>query len=205
MKMSKRTPDALQPPADPGRRTLLGLSAAGAVALVAPALDVMLATDAAAQSGAAAPGGGSVPVPRPAPRVRRVVTGLNAAGKSYIAVDDQVPATAIFTTTADAPIGAAPAGESRSAGKATSETRFFVAAIAPSKDPKPDLKNRIGFHQTMGIAYCFILNGEVAFLTDTQETKVKAGDVVVERHTWHSWRNEGSEPVSMLITVVTTA
>src|SRR5262249_576040 len=38
MTMSKRTPDAFEPPSDPGRRTLLGLSAVSAVALVAPAL-----------------------------------------------------------------------------------------------------------------------------------------------------------------------
>jgi len=198
--MSKRIADALKSLADPDRRTLLGLSAAGVAALLAPVLGGALATDAeAAQSG------GAVPIPPAAPRVRRVVTGLNGAGKSFIAVDDQVPVTSIFTTSADAPIGKSPAGESRSVGKATSETRFFMAAIPPSKDPKPDLTNRLGFHQTMGIAYCFILNGELAFLTDTQETKVKAGDVIVERHTWHSWRNEGHEPVSMLITVVTTA
>jgi len=198
--MSKRrAANSLKSPADPGRRTLLGLTAAGAAALLAPVLGGALATDAeAAQSGA-------VPIPSAAARVRRVVTGLNGAGKSFIAVDDQVPVTSIFTTSADAPIGKSPAGESRSVGKATSETRFFMAAIPPSKDPKPDLTNRLGFHQTMGIAYCFILNGELAFLTDTQETKVKAGDVIVERHTWHSWRNEGREPVSMLITVVTTA
>jgi Cupin domain len=198
MKMSTCKPDVLDSPADPGRRTLLGLSAA-ALAFVAPVFGHLLVADVeAAQSGAPK-------TPPAAPRMRRVVTGLNAAGKSYIAVDEQVPVTNIYTTSADAPIGKAPQGESREVGKATSETRFFVAAIPPSKDPKPNLTNRIGFHQTMGIAYCYILNGEVAFLTDTQETKVKAGDVVVERHTWHSWRNEGTEPVSMLITVVTTA
>jgi hypothetical protein len=199
MNMSKRIADALKSLADPDRRTLLGLSAAGVAALLAPVLGGALATDAeAAQSGA------RVAVPPPSPKIRRVVTGLNGAGKSFIAVDDQVPVNSIYTTSADAPIGKSE-GESRSVGKATSETRFFMAAIPPSKDPKPNLTNRLGFHQTMGIAYCFILNGELAFLTDTQETKVKGGDVVVERHTWHSWRNEGSEPVSMLITVVTTA
>src|SRR5262249_23686736 len=152
MKMSKRTPDVLESPADLGRRTLLGLSAASAVAIVAPALAGVLAPEAAAaQSGAA------VPVPPAAPRVRPLLPGLHAADKSFIAIDDQVPATAIYTTTVDAPIGAAPTGESRQVGKATSETRFFVAAIPPSKDPKPDLTNRIGFHQTPGIAYCFIL------------------------------------------------
>jgi hypothetical protein len=168
------------------------MSAASAAALLAPAVPL------AAQTAA-------LPVPPPAPTVRRVVTGLNADGRSCIASDTQVAANSIFTTSADAPLGSAPAGEKRDVGKATSETRFFVAAIPPSKEPQPNLTNRVGFHQTNGIAYCFILSGELAFLTDTQETKVRAGDVIVERHTWHSWRNEGREPVSMLITTVVTA
>ena len=179
------------------RRALLRRSVAGAAALAVPVLGGLGAVI-EAQSG------NGVPVPAPAARLRRIVTGLNAEGKSYIANDEQVAVTSIYATSADAPIGAAPAGEKHEVGKATSETRFFVAAIPPSKDPKPNLTNRIGFHQTPGIAYCFILNGEIVFMTDMQETKIKAGDVVVERHTWHSWRNEGSEPVSMLITTVTT-
>jgi hypothetical protein len=31
---------------------------------------------------------------------------------------------------------------------------------------------------------------------------VRAGDLVVERNTLHSWRNESTVPVAMLITVV---
>ena len=53
--------------------------------------------------------------------------------------------------------------------------------------------------------YCFVLNGSLVFLTDLQEVRLKAGDVVVERHTFHSWRNETNDPVSMLITTVTGA
>jgi hypothetical protein len=87
--------------------------------------------------------------------------------------------------------------------RATGETRFFLAAIPPSADPKPNLQNRIGFHRTGGIAYCYVLNGELVFLVDTQEVRIKAGDLVVERNTMHSWRNEGTEPVTMAITVVT--
>jgi quercetin dioxygenase-like cupin family protein len=41
------------------------------------------------------------------------------------------------------------------------------------------------------------------FLVDTLEVRIKAGDLVVERNTMHSWRNEGTEPVTMAITVVT--
>ena len=141
---------------------------------------------------------------RPAPRtVRRIVTAHNAEGKSFIAVDDSVPMSDIWKTQADKPIGTVPGDEKLLVGRATGETRFFLAAIPPSADPKLNLQNRLGFHRTGGIAYCYILNGELVFLVDTQEVRIKAGDLVVERNTMHSWRNEGTEPVTMAITVVT--
>jgi len=141
---------------------------------------------------------------RPAPRtVRRIVTAHNAEGRSFIAVDDSVPMANIWRTESDHPIGTVPVDEQLLVGHATGETRFFLAAIPPSGDPKPNLENRVGFHRTGGIAYCYILNGELAFLVDTQEVVVRAGDLVVERNTMHSWRNEGTEPVTMAITVVT--
>ncbi len=67
---------------------------------------------------------------------------------------------------------------------------------------KADSGKSIGYHRADGIAYCLILNGEIAFLVDMQEVIVRAGDVVVERNTLHSWRNEGREPVSMFIVTV---
>jgi hypothetical protein len=139
----------------------------------------------------------------PARTVRRIVTAHNAEGKSYIAVDDSVPMADIWRTQPDKPIGTVPGNEKLLVGHATGETRFFLAAIPPSADPKPNLQNRVGFHRTGGIAYCYILNGELVFLVDTQEVRIKAGDLVVERNTMHSWRNEGTEPVTMAITVVT--
>jgi hypothetical protein len=153
---------------------------------------------------AEAAGQQGTPAPRPAGRtIRRVVTAHDAQGRSVIAVDDSVPMADVWRTQPDKPIGAVPGAEQLLVTKATGETRFFLAAIPPSRDPKPDLKNRIGFHRTGGIAYCYILNGELVFLVDTQEVRVRAGDLVVERNTMHSWRNEGTEPVSMAITVVT--
>ena len=141
---------------------------------------------------------------RPVPRtVRRIVTAHNADGRSFIAVDDSVPMANIWRTEPDHPIGTVPVDEQLLVGHATGETRFFLAAIPPSGDPKPNLENRVGFHRTGGIAYCYILNGELVFLVDTQEVVVRAGDLVVERNTMHSWRNEGTEPVTMAITVVT--
>jgi hypothetical protein len=146
---------------------------------------------------------GQSSAPRPAGRtIRRVVTAHNAEGRSFIAVDDSVPIADVWRTQSDRPIGTVPGDEKLLVTRATGETRFFLASIAPSRDPKPTLENRIGFHRTGGVAYCYILNGELVFLVDTQEVRVRAGDLVVERNTMHSWRNEGAEPVTMAITVV---
>ena len=141
---------------------------------------------------------------RPAARtMRRVVTAHDAEGRSVIALDETVPIADVWKTQPDRPIGTVPGDEKLLVTKATGETRFFMAAIPPSGDPKPNLQNRIGFHRTGGVAYCYVINGELVFLVDTKEVRVRAGDVVVERNTMHSWRNEGTEPVVMAITVVT--
>lgn len=176
------------------RRTMLRYSTAGGAALVAGLLGELVE---AGQSSArpAAPTG-------TAGRIRRVVTGHNKEGKSYIASDEMVDAASIWTTSHDLPIGPGPAGEARQLSRVTGDTRLFVAAIQPHTDPKPNLTNRIGFHRTPGVAYCYVLSGEIVFLVDLQEVRLEAGDLVVERHTMHSWRNEGTTPVKMLITVV---
>jgi hypothetical protein len=180
------------------RRSVLAYSATGGVAFVG-ALGTMFGPTTgivfAGQAAATAP-------PVPAGRMRRIVTGHKADGKSYIVSDEMADVANLWTTQPDQPLGLAPAGEPRQLSRVTGQTRFFKTTIQPSKDPKPNLENRIGFHRTPGIAYCFMLTGEIVFLVDTQEVRVRAGDLVVERNTMHSWRNEGTVPVDMLITVV---
>ncbi len=181
---------------------MLRYSVGGGAALAATVLSG-LAGEAAIEPGQAA--SPAAPPPALSKSVRRVVTGHNRDGKSYIISDELVAVSSIWTTTPEQPLGAPPSGEARLIAHATGDTRCFVATIQPSKAPKPDLTNRIGFHRTPGIAYCFLLNGQIVFLTDTQEVTVKAGEVVVERNTLHSWRNDTNEPVSMLITTVNGA
>jgi hypothetical protein len=170
---------------------MLARTAAGSAALAGGLFGVVSALE-AAQAPAAN-------------RVRRIVTAHNAEGKSYIASDEMVSPANLWTTNAEQVLGAPPAGEPKQVSKLTGESRHFITAIQPSKDPKPDLKNRIGFHRTPGVAYCYVLSGELFFLVDTQEVKIKAGDLVVERNTMHSWRNEGTVPATMLITTINAA
>ncbi len=183
-----------------GRRTLLRGSAAGGAALAA-GLFGPLAASAAGQGAKADPA-----QPVRSGRIRRVLTGQNAAGRSYIAEDATVAIEDGWTTTPDAPLGPAPAGEERADfSRATGDTRFWVLSMAPHDDPRPDLTNRIGFHKTPGVAYIYILSGEVVFLVDDGEVRLQPGDLLVERGTDHSWRNEGPEPVGMLIAMASAA
>jgi quercetin dioxygenase-like cupin family protein len=58
-------------------------------------------------------------------------------------------------------------------------------------------------HRTLTIDYVFVLSGEVTMLMDIPpEVKLKAGDVVIQRNTMHSWRVDGTTPVSLLASLV---
>jgi mannose-6-phosphate isomerase-like protein (cupin superfamily) len=178
-----------------GRRAMLEQSAAGIAGLAAGLIGGLTVPVEAGQGAAARSAA-------PAARTRRYVTAHNAAGKSFIQDKEIVDVASLWSTTPEMLLGASPSSEPKQVSRLTGQTRCFVAAIVPSRDPKPNLTNRIGFHKTPGIAYCYVLNGEVVFLVDEEEVTVKAGEIVVERNTMHSWRNETNEPVRMIITVV---
>ena len=180
----------------PSRRALIECCAVGGLALATGMLGA-LAAPSDAEGGQAV--GKMTP---PSGRLRRIVTAHNAEGKSYIAADETVDASRLWDATPDRPLGTTGKSEPIGLSHATGQTRCFVAAIPPSKEPKPTTVNRVGYHRANGIAYCLILNGELVFLVDTQEVVVRSGDVVVERNTLHSWRNEGNDPVSMFIVTV---
>src|SRR5262245_19125129 len=177
-----------------GRRQVLQMSAAGGLTLASGLFGGLLVPgQAAAADGSITPQNG---------KLRRVVSGLNPEGKSFIAIDDSAEVANIFTTPAGRALGEVAKSEPALPMSATGQTRCFVAAIPPHTNQKPTLANRIGFHRGAGISYCLILNGSLTYMTDTQETLVRSGDLVVERSTLHSWRNEGTTPVSMFIVTV---
>jgi mannose-6-phosphate isomerase-like protein (cupin superfamily) len=178
-----------------GRRKMLQLSAAGGLTLASGLFGGLLAPgQAAGADGSITPQNG---------KLRRVVSGLNPEGKSYIAIDDSADLANVFSTPAGRALGEVAKNEpAQLPMNATGQTRCFVAAIPPHTDQKPTMANRIGFHKGAGVSYCLILNGSLTYMTDTQETLVRSGDLVVERSTLHSWRNEGTTPVSMFIVTV---
>ena len=161
------------------------------------------------EAGQAAAPAGTAPA---ASLVRRVVTGHNAEGKSCVVSDETVSDNNVWSATPAAPLGVLRPGDSQKVlpanggpkpdGRPVGSTRLQFGSFPPTKDPKPTLQNRQGFHRTSWLSYIYMLSGEVTLLLDVEETKLKAGDVIIQRNTSHAWRNDGATPARYVTVVV---
>jgi hypothetical protein len=134
-------------------------------------------------------------------KIRRVVTGCNADGKSRVVSDTVVDVVSdLWKTAADQPLGPGPTEEP--SYSRLLQSRFGVETLKPSEEPKPTHENRRGFHTTPGVTHIFVLNGNITYMTDLDEVKLKAGDLVIQRNSAHAWRNDGTEPVRIFVTLV---
>ena len=160
-------------------------------------------------------------------RVRRVLTGHDADGKSIIVADGLAPnvkemasmpglaLTDLWETTA------APAtneGQKDAAARPVrleppkSGTILRIVEFPPdsqwrgSADGKQAFKS-IGaghaqdssssdpmMHRTSTVDYIIVLKGEMYAVMEKAETLLKAGDILVQRGTNHSWSVRGNEP-----------
>ena len=159
-------------------------------------------------------------------RIRRVVTGHDAQGRSTFVMDGLAPnikemesmpgvaLTDLWETTT------APADNSGNADAALRPVKLEPPAVgsilrivefppdtmwrgadaakafasigaghAPDKHSDDPMR-----HKTSTIDYIIVLKGEIHAILDTGETLLKAGDILVQRGTVHSWSVRGSEP-----------
>lgn len=182
-----------------GRRTILEKVALGGAALAVVGLVTITGAAAEQAKPESSPAGALQQVM--SGRVRRVVTGYNADGKSKVVSDMIVDVAGdLWKTAGDQLLGPGPTGEPSYVR--TLQTRFGIETLRPAQEPKPTLENRKGFHLTPGVTHIFVLNGTVTYLTDLEEVKLNAGDLIIQRNTPHSWRNDGAEPVKILVTLV---
>ena len=123
--------------------------------------------------------------------VRRVVTGLDPQGQSCILFDG--PSGMVVWTSDRSP---ADNSSNADAGDAPftfdiSEGGTLMATIAFAPD---GTTGPMGMHATDTLDYAVITSGEITLITETGETLLRAGDVVVDRGILHAWRNDGPEP-----------
>ena len=155
-------------------------------------------------------------------QIRRIVTGVDAAGKAVVISDGPTPrvkdspaisvrGTLVWVTdetptdlskmddpaTRESGV-APPAGGSiiRVVDFLPAPTEIdnekFLEAMGLSEHA--DEGNRHAFmHRTKSIDYAIVLSGEVDMLLDEGEVHVKAGDILIQRGTNHAWVNRTDE------------
>jgi quercetin dioxygenase-like cupin family protein len=140
--------------------------------------------------------------------VRRVITGHNAAGRSYIIKDDRIitgPFPSLYKATGEEPLGPAPAGEPQK----------IMPTDAPQLEPAPGGSSltfvtlpptpkgaRPGWHRTTTLDFNILLGGDLVLMVDEGETLLHPGDVVIQRNTLHAWRNDTNAPVYWVAVLV---
>lgn len=140
--------------------------------------------------------------------VRRIITGHNAQGRSFIMRDDRITGgtfPSLYKATGDEPLGPAPAGE----------TKGVRPTDAPQLEPVPGGSSfhfvtlpptpagaKPGWHRTETLDYNILLGGELVLMVDEGETKLYPGDVVIQRNTLHAWRNDTKAPVYWVAVLV---
>lgn len=140
---------------------------------------------------------------------RRIVTGNNASGRSYIVSDDEMDEGPWWSTSATDPMGGNDDGVPSSFLPSTAPaidppaggTKFLKFSIAPWAELKsvfadgavPGIDDE-GFHRTATIDYVMVVSGEVQLLLEDGEVTVRAGDLVIQRNTYHAWHNHSDQP-----------
>jgi hypothetical protein len=152
---------------------------------------------------------------------RRIVTGLNAAGKSAIVQDAEMPrgmyGGADFWLTDSSPASLPADGDPQARPprlEPPSNGTLFRFFEIPPEDPslspeqlealiaqlfaatagshcRVDTTRHPLMHTTRTVDYVVLLRGEVTLLLDDGEVALQPFDVVIQRGTNHSWVNRG--------------
>lgn len=87
-------------------------------------------------------------------------------------------------------------------------------ALRPTGTPPPENGSRIGvidflpgnkrnWHRTETIDYAIVLSGEIDMeLEEGSIVHLRAGDIVVQRGTYHAWLNRGTEPARIAVVLI---
>lgn len=66
------------------------------------------------------------------------------------------------------------------------------ALLYPDADHHAGSERSAGMHTTDTVDYAIVLQGEIWAVMDRDETLLKAGDILIQRGTSHSWENRGA-------------
>ena len=165
-------------------------------------------------------------------RVRRIVTGHNATGKSVF-VEDRICPHVVkrangntiveLWSTDEHPVDNSgyedPGIPNKVLDTGKDGSLFHIVIYPPDAEriaateaakarveqisARYEGKGRhFGFHATETLDYAIVLKGEIYALMDEGELKMTEGDVLIQRGTAHAWSNRSNQPCSVLFAMI---
>ncbi|MBB4858677.1 hypothetical protein HNO88_002003 [Novosphingobium chloroacetimidivorans] len=161
--------------------------------------------------------------------VRRIVTGERPDGRSYIVSDGptlnlSIPNASglvghvVWATGDGAAPGDDPAPEGHEFGFHSDNGVILRIADFPPDETydhdklkafldEHDVRDteaprHFWFHKTPTLDYAIVLEGEIYAMMDHGETRMTAGDVLIQRATNHSWSNRSDRPCRMAFALI---
>ena len=149
------------------------------------------------------------PDQRPLPTFRRIVTNHDADGKPVIWIDSnatnhkfpdpRISSTMMWSTDATPTqiLGDEDEGN-RILGSAPpiGGSRFTMMEFLPGNGAD-------GLHRTDTVDYVICVAGQIdMFVDDTQFVTLRAGDVLIQRGTYHAWKNRGDQPCRLAVVLL---
>jgi quercetin dioxygenase-like cupin family protein len=128
-------------------------------------------------------------------KVRRVVTGCDADGRSVIVLDDNPPAKSVGAGDVARTVVEVWSTVSTSDQSGTSPV---AAELGPNAteirvvEMPPGCRREM--HRTDTVDYGLVLSGELYVVLERGETLLRAGDIIVQRGTNHAWHNRSDAP-----------
>ena len=139
-------------------------------------------------------------------KVRRVVTGINNEGKSYVKWDSPIEGEAGRAGFEKVELWATDSLPAKLSEDDPSKwdlgTSLSNGSVFRICKYEPGVKGR--WHTTDTVDYGIILSGDLWMELEEGEVQISAGDVIVQRKTNHSWANRGTKPCIVAFILIAT-
>jgi mannose-6-phosphate isomerase-like protein (cupin superfamily) len=147
--------------------------------------------------------------------VRRIVTGIDDDGRSYIESDEPAPFEGGFFRlwATDGPVPEPlPSGPLATGLEPPPGGTWWRMFSIP---PESEIRERLaaaavpgmdsdGFHTTASVDYVFVVDGDVTLQLDRGSVDLHTGDCLIQRATRHAWHNRTDRPAKMLVVMVSS-
>ena len=127
------------------------------------------------------------------PGHRRVVTGLDADGRSTVLFDDEIPRSDELSVAFVWRSGIPADNSDREDTAVPYTTALLQSGHANFMVCSFPARSGGEMHATDTVDYLVILSGRVTLVLEDGEAELGPGDFVVDRGVLHAWRNDGDE------------